>query len=239
MARANARRVVTLEIQRFNPEIDSAPHQQSFQVEADPSDRVLDLLNRIKWFQDGTLAFRRSCGQGICGSDAMCINGRNRLACKVLVKNLGEHISVRPLPGFRVIKDLVVDLRPFFQHYIEVMPYLINDERPPATERLQSPEERARYDDTTKCILCAACTGACPPFWANGRFIGPAALVNAHRFIFDSRDRGRAERLAILNQRFGAWGCRDVGNCTEACPRGIQVQDAIDQCKRAILAELT
>src|SRR5579883_2336951 len=182
---ARPRRTIKLQIERYNPDVDPAPHDEVYEVESDPSDRVLDLLNRIKWFQDGTLTYRRSCGHGICGSDAMRINGQNRLACKTLVKNLGERVTVQPLIGLKVIKDLVVDQRPFFDHYDEIMPYLINDERPPATERLQTPEERALYDDTTKCILCAACTAACPPFWANGRFIGPAALVNAHRFIFD------------------------------------------------------
>ncbi|HVC35477.1 MAG TPA: succinate dehydrogenase iron-sulfur subunit [Chloroflexota bacterium] len=231
------RRAVKLKIERFNPDVDLAPHDETYAVGADPSDRVLDLLNQIKWYQDGTLTFRRSCAQGICGSDAMRINGRNRLACKVLVKNMGDEITIRPLLGLTVIKDLVVDLKPFFAHYAEVLPYLINDERPPATERLQSPEERARYDDTTKCILCAACTTACPPFWANGKFVGPASIVNAHRFIFDSRDHGAAERLAILNERWGVWRCRVVFNCTDACPRGIAVTDAIAQCKRAILTE--
>jgi len=226
---------VTLRIERFNPEVDSAPHDATYILEAAPTDRVLDLLNQIKWFQDGSLTFRRSCGQGICGSDAMRINGRNRLACKTLVKEVGKPIDIRPLLGFQVLKDLVVDLEPFFAHYAEMLPFLINDERPPHRERIQSPEQRARFDDTTKCILCAACTGACPPFWANGRFIGPAALVNAHRFIFDSRDTATAERLEILNRRFGAWGCRVVFNCTDACPRGIKVTDAIEEAKRAIL----
>src|SRR5579884_2528990 len=233
----HTKKTVTVQIERFNPDVDSAPHDETYEVEADESDRVLDLLNRIKWYQDGTLTFRRSCGQGICGSDAMRINGRNRLACKVLVKDLGSHIRLQPLVGLTVVKDLVVDLTPFFAHYAEVLPYLINDERPPATERLQSPAERERYDDTTKCILCAACTTACPPFWANGKFVGPAAIVNAHRFIFDSRDRGASQRLAILNSRWGVWRCRIVFNCTDACPRGIQITDAIEQCKRAILTE--
>jgi len=228
---------VTLRIQRFDPTVDRKPRQVTYVVEAEPTDRVLDLLNRIKWYQDGTLTYRRSCMQGICGSDAMVINGRNRLACKTLVKDVPQPIVVAPLLGLRVIKDLVVDLDPFFAHFEEVLPYLINHERPPERERLQLPAERARYDDTTKCILCAACTAACPLFWANGRFIGPQAIVMAHRFVFDSRDQGKAERLAVLNDRFGAWGCRDVGNCTEVCPRGIQVQDAIDQCKREVLLD--
>jgi succinate dehydrogenase / fumarate reductase iron-sulfur subunit len=224
-----------LTVERFDPTLDPRPHDQAYDVEAEPTDRVLDLLNRVKWYQDGTLAYRRSCTQGICGSDAMRINGRNRLACKVLVSKIGSSVEVRPMLGLNVIKDLVVDLDPFFAHYAEVLPWLMNDERPPATERRQTPAERERYDDTTKCILCAACTTACPPFWANGRFVGPAAIVNAHRFIFDSRDRGRTQRLDVLNERWGVWRCRVVFNCTDACPRGIAITDAIEQCKRALL----
>ena len=148
-------------------------------------------------------------------------------------------IQVEPILGLPVLKDLVVDMEPFFAHYRQVMPYFVNDTPLPANgrERLQSQEDRLKFDDTTKCILCAACTAACPLFWANGRFIGPQAIVMAHRFVFDSRDQGKAERLAVLNARFGAWGCRDVGNCTEVCPRGIQIQDAIDQCKREVLLD--
>ncbi|WP_448575956.1 succinate dehydrogenase iron-sulfur subunit [Thermomicrobium sp.] len=227
---------VTLRIQRFNPETDTKPYYREYTVEVEPTDRVLDALNYVKWYQDGSLTFRRSCAHGVCGSDAMRINGRNRLACKVLIKDLGPKITIEPLLGFRVIRDLVVDMEPFFAQYRTVMPYLINDEPPPVRERLQSPEERALYDDTTKCILCACCTAACPIFWTN-EWLGPAAIVNAHRFLFDSRDRATEERLAILNQRFGVWRCRTIFNCTEACPRGIQVTNAIEQVKRRILFE--
>jgi succinate dehydrogenase / fumarate reductase iron-sulfur subunit len=203
-------------------------------VEADPNDQVLDLLNRVKWTQDGSLSYRRSCGHGICGSDAMRINGRNRLACKVLVKDVGSEIRVEPLLGLAVVKDLIVNMRPFFDHYRSVMPYLVNDEPAPQTERLQSAQERARFDDTTKCILCAACTTSCPSFWADGEYVGPAAIVQAHRFIFDSRDRAAAERLKILNEQMGVWRCRTIFNCTEACPREIQVTQAIGEVKKAI-----
>jgi len=227
---------VKVKILRFNPETDKRPHYQTFRVEAEPTDRVLDLLEKIKGYQDGSLAFRRSCAHGICGSDAMRINGVNRLACKTLVKDVGKGtITVEPLLGLPLIKDLIVDMEPFFEHYESVMPYLINDEPPPLKERLQSPEERERFDDTTKCILCAACTTSCPSFWANGAYIGPAAIVNAHRFIFDSRDRGAAERLAVLNARSGVWRCRTIFNCVEACPRGIDVTRAIAEVKRALL----
>ncbi len=226
---------VTLKIFRYNPEKDRKPHYDTFTVEAHPTDRVLDLLEYIKGHLDGSLTFRRSCAHGICGSDAMRINGRNRLACKVLVKDLGgQKVTVEPILGLKVIKDLVVDMEPFFEHYRSVMPYLVNDEPPPLQERLQSPEERARFDDTTKCILCACCTTACPSFWASDKYVGPAAIVAAHRFIFDSRDRAAAERLKILSSQFGVFRCHTIFNCTDACPREIQVTQAIGEVKRAI-----
>jgi len=225
---------VVLRIRRYNPETDARPHFETYRVEAESTDQVLDLLNKVKWELDGTLAYRRSCGHGICGSDAMRINGVNRLACKVLVRDVGARITVEPLLGMKVIKDLVVDLEPFFEHYRSVMPYLVNDEPAPVTERPQSPEERARFDDTTKCILCAACTTACPSFWASGQYVGPAAIVQAHRFVFDSRDRAGAERLQRLNDRMGVWRCHDIFNCTEACPREIEITKAIGEVKMAI-----
>ncbi len=225
---------VTLRIRRFNPETDARPHLETYPVEADPNDQVLDLLNRVKWYQDGTLAYRRSCGHGICGSDAMRINGVNHLACKVLVKTLGDQIIVEPLLGLRVVKDLIVDMEPFFEHYRSVLPFLVNDEPAPERERLQSPAERARFDDTTKCILCAACTTSCPSFWADDEYVGPAAIVQAHRFVFDSRDRAAPERLRILADQMGVWRCRTAFNCTAACPRDIHVTQAIAEVKKAI-----
>lgn len=226
---------VRFKIKRFDPDRQPKPYWAEYDVEVDPTDRVLDGLNHIKWYRDGTLTFRRSCAHGICGSDAMRINGRNRLACKILVKQIGNHITVEPLLGFRVIKDLVVDMEPFFQKYREIKPYLINNDPPPATERLQSPEQRAVFDDTTKCILCAACTTACPPFWGNPDYVGPASLVQAHRFIFDSRDQGAQERLQLLNQRDGVWRCRTVFNCNDACPRDIDITKAIGEIKKTLL----
>jgi succinate dehydrogenase / fumarate reductase iron-sulfur subunit len=226
---------VTLKVRRFNPETDSAPHYETYQVPANPMDRVLDLLHYVKWNIDGSLTFRRSCAHGICGSDAMLINGANRLACKVLVREVGDQITVEALRGLPLAKDLVVDMEPFFRSYRSVLPYLINDEPAPDKERRQSPEERARYDDTTKCILCAACTTSCPVFWADEEYFGPAAIVNAHRFIFDSRDRGAAQRLEVLNDKEGVWRCRTTFNCTDACPRGIKVTQAIQEAKRALL----
>ncbi len=226
---------VELRIKRFDPEKDQKPRWADYQVEVEPTDRLLDALHYVKWYQDGSLTFRRSCAHGICGSDCMLINGVNRLACKVLVKDLGRRITVEPMRGYPVVKDLVVDMEKFFAAYRAVKPYLINDEPAGPRERLQSPAERERYDDTTKCILCGACTTSCPSFWANDDYIGPAAIVQAHRFIFDSRDRGAAERLEVLNQREGVWRCRTIFNCTDACPRDIEVTRAIQEVKRAIL----
>lgn len=226
----------TLKIYRFNPETDTEPHYDTFTVEGEPEDRVLDLLEKVRDDYDGTLGFRRSCAHGVCGSDAMRINGRNYLACKVLVKDLGSNqITIEPMLGLPVLKDLIVDMEPFFQQYREVLPYLVNDEEPvDGKERLQTPEQRERFDDTTKCILCAACTTSCPVYWSNGRYQGPAAIVNAHRFIFDSRDRAAEPRLAVLARQTGVWSCRTAFNCTEACPRDIKVTQAIAEVKRAI-----
>ena len=171
---------VTLKIFRYNPEVDKKPHYESYKVEAEPTDRVLDLLEYVKSYHDGTLSFRRSCAHGVCGSDAMRINGLNRLACKVLIKELGaKKITIEPILGMRVIKDLIVDMEPFFENYRAVMPYFVNDEPPPKRERLQSQEQRERFDDTTKCILCASCTTSCPSFWVNEKYLGPAAIVTA------------------------------------------------------------
>ncbi|MFQ5615539.1 MAG: succinate dehydrogenase iron-sulfur subunit [Anaerolineales bacterium] len=228
---------VTLKILRYNSEKDSKPHYETYTLEAAPTDRILDLLEYVKGYQDGSLTFRRSCAHGVCGSDAIRINGRNVLACKVLVQDLGTtNITVEPILGLKILKDLVVDMEPFFDQYRSALPYFVNDDPPPdGKEHLQTPEERDRFDDTTKCILCAACTTSCPSFWANDQYIGPAAIVNAHRFIFDSRDQGAAERLQILNEQMGVWRCRTAFNCTEACPREIHVTQAIAEVKRVIL----
>jgi succinate dehydrogenase / fumarate reductase iron-sulfur subunit len=229
-------RKLTVKIKRYDPEKDDSPHWEQFTAEADPTDRVLDVLLNVKWNQDETLGLRRSCAHGVCGSDAMRINGVNALACKLLVKSLPtDTIKVEPILGLPVIKDLIVDMRPFFDHYESIQPYLINDEPPPRTERIQSPEERARFDDGTKCILCACCTTACPPFWGDVKYVGPAAIVIAHRFIFDSRDRAAIDRLDILNDTEGVWRCRTVFNCTNACPRDIKITQRIQEVKRALL----
>ncbi|MEY2569447.1 MAG: succinate dehydrogenase / fumarate reductase, iron-sulfur subunit [Actinomycetota bacterium] len=228
---------VTLKVKRYDPEKDRKPYWQEFEVEVEETDRVLDALHKARWEHDGSLAFRRSCAHGVCGSDAMVINGANALACIELVKDVGHKITLEAIRGLPVIKDLVVDMEPFFAQYRAVLPYLINNDDPGYRERLQSSEDRERFDDTTKCILCAACTTSCPVYWGNDTYVGPAAIVNAHRFIFDSRDQGSAQRLDILNEKSGVWRCRTAVNCSEACPRGIKVTQAIQEVKRAILLD--
>ena len=233
---------VTFKILRYNPEKDTEPHFEEYRFEAHQNMTVLDCLHKIKWEHDGSLSFRRSCAHGICGSDAMRINGVNRLACKVLMRDLlprkaGKQltITIEPIRGLPVEKDLVVNMEPFFDAYRAIKPYLMTTGNEPTRERIQSQTDRHRYDDTTKCILCACCTTSCPVYWSEGSYFGPAAIVNAHRFIFDSRDEGAAERLDILNEVDGVWRCRTTFNCTESCPRGIQVTQAIQEVKRALM----
>jgi succinate dehydrogenase / fumarate reductase iron-sulfur subunit len=227
---------VELRVKRYDPERDTKPHWQTFNVSVKAfRSVVLDALHAAKWDHDGTLTFRRSCAHGVCGSDAMVINGANALACQALIEDYGGVITVEAIRGLPVIKDLVVDMEPFFAQYRSVLPFLINHDDPGYKERTQSAEERERFDDTTKCILCAACTTSCPVYWGNSQYVGPAAIVNAHRFVFDSRDQAAEERLDILNQRSGVWRCRTAFNCSEACPRGIKVTQAIEEVKRAIL----
>ncbi len=226
---------IQLKIFRYQPEKSDQPYYDTFQVEAKPEDRVLDLLEYVRGDLDGTLTFRRSCAHGVCGSDAMRINGKNYLACKVLVKDLPEgEITIEPILGLKVLRDLIVDMGPFFDQYKRIMPYLINDEPAPEKERLQTPEQRLLIEDTTKCILCAACTTSCPSYWANNHYVGPAAIVNAHRWIYDSRDRGAAQRLKVMGSPDGVWRCRTVFNCTLACPREIKITNAIADVKNTL-----
>ena len=229
---------ITLRIRRFIPEQDAEPHWEDYRVEVNGMNRVLDALHKVKWEIDGSLTFRRSCAHGVCGSDAMRINGRNRLACKTLIKDVNPEkpITIEALKALPLLKDLVVDMEPFFDSFKEVMPFFVTKTQDPTRERLQSRAERARFEDTTKCILCAACTSSCPVFWADGQYFGPSAIVNAHRFIFDSRDEATDERLQILNDKNGVWRCRTTFNCTEACPRGIEITKAIAEVKRALLS---
>ncbi len=223
---------VSVRIRRYDPEGGKGAYWGAFELDVAGSDRVLDVLNQIKWELDGSLTYRRSCAHGVCGSDAMRINGFNRLACKTLVRDLGSAMTVEPLGAFRVLKDLVVDMEPFFEEYRAIRPYLIDDGNPPSHERQQSPEERALIDDTTKCILCAACTSSCPVFWTNGRYVGPAAIVNAHRFVFDSRDTRPDAHLESMSAPNGVWRCRKAYNCTDCCPRGIEITRHIIEVQR-------
>jgi succinate dehydrogenase / fumarate reductase iron-sulfur subunit len=228
---------ITVKIFRYNPEKDKRGHYETYKVEGTENERVLDLLEHIKGYHDGTLSFRRSCAHGVCGSDAVRINGRNMLACKTLVRDVGDKITVEPILGLKIVKDLIVDMEPFFNNYKAVLPYFINDSPLPENgrERLQSPEARARFDETTKCILCACCTTSCPSYWANGNYYGPAAIVAAHRFIFDDRDEAASERLHILSETDGIARCHTAYNCTEACPREIKITKAIGEVKLAMV----
>ncbi|MCK6528336.1 succinate dehydrogenase iron-sulfur subunit [Myxococcota bacterium] len=224
---------VSFEILRFDPSRDSSPRYQTYRVEAEPNSRILDVLNTIKWEQDGTLTYRRSCAHGVCGSDAVVINGKNGLACQQLLKNYGgrTRFRIEPLPAFRVIKDLVVDMEPFFRHYERIKPYFVNEKPPPETERLQDPVDREAIDDATKCILCGACTGSCPSFWSNQQYLGPAALLKAFRFVFDTRDTATDERLKVVNDQDGLWRCHTIFNCNACCPKEIDITDAISRLK--------
>jgi succinate dehydrogenase / fumarate reductase iron-sulfur subunit len=219
-------------IWRFDPGKDARPRLQDYEVRLEPSDRkVLDALERLR-AQDDSIAYRRSCREGVCGSDAMNINGRNALACITPLEALREPVTLAPLPGFPVIRDLVVDMTLFFRHYHEIRPYLVNDEPPPERERLQSPEERERLNGLYECILCACCSSFCPSQWWNPeKFIGPAGLLQAERFIVDSRDRATAERLAFLDDVYRLYRCRTIMNCTEVCPKGLSPARAIEQIK--------
>lgn len=235
---------VVIRIKRQNPEVKGKekPYWESFTLDnVEPTDRLLEMLHRLKWEQDGTITLRRSCAHGVCGSDAMRINGVNALACKVLMKDVGEFVTVEPILGLPVVKDLVVDMEPFFDHYRAIMPFFVNNDPVPENgrERLQSAEDREAFDDSTKCILCACCTTSCPSYWANGKYVGPAAIVQAHRFIFDTRDHAAQDRLNALAEPNGVWRCRTVYNCTPACPREIKVTKAIGEVKLAIMRGTT
>lgn len=226
---------LTLRILRFDPERDKASHFESYSVTADPSERILDCLNRVKWEQDGTLGYRMSCGHGVCGSDAVVINGRCALACQSLVKNFGQgHVTLEPLPGFRVLKDLIVDMEPFFEKVRLVRPYLVAASPPPEKERLQDEAHRSRVDEAIRCILCACCQGACPVTKESERFLGPAPLVWAFRYIFDDRDEAYLERLQSIDQPDGARACLNHFECTRVCPKEIPITKSINVLKREI-----
>ena len=228
--------IVKMKIFRFDPQKDKEPYYQSYEVEADPMDRLLDCLNRIRWELDPTLSYRWSCGHGICGSDGMRINGICGLACQKLVKTFKEEILIEPLPVFKVVKDLIVDLDPFFEKYNSIKPYLITPSSPPEKERSQSPEQQRLFEEAIRCILCACCTASCPINQSpeTGTYVGPAALVRAFRYLFDSRDEAAEERIALLDHKDGAWGCQTLWKCTEVCPKEIPVTKQIGQIKKRI-----
>lgn len=227
----------TFRVFRFNPEEDKEPSYREYQVECPKGFTVLDALNEIKWHQDGCLSYRRSCRHGICGSCAMTINGKNNLACESQVDNLKGVIWVEPLRSFPVIKDLIVDMDAFYERYRRVKPYFIAGTPPTDKERLQSPEERRLLDGSYECILCGCCTSSCPSYWADKDFLGPAALLKAYRFIFDSRDQGTEERLVILDNKHGVWRCHTIFNCQEACPKGLNPTWAIGKLKQKVIRE--
>jgi succinate dehydrogenase / fumarate reductase iron-sulfur subunit len=229
---------IVLRIRRFHPETDPAPHDGEYTLDIEPTATILDALIRVKSEQDGSLSFRRSCAHGVCGSDAMVIAGVERLACKTLVREVakeeGSVVTVEPLKHMSVQNDLMVDQREFFKSYRAVKPFMINEEPSGGRERIQSPSEHAAFDEATSCILCGACYSSCPVFEKSPAYLGPAALLNAARFVFDSRDRGLADRMAVLDGPDGVWGCENHFSCTRVCPRGIKVTKSINATKRKI-----
>ncbi|MGB0712966.1 MAG: succinate dehydrogenase iron-sulfur subunit [Gammaproteobacteria bacterium] len=221
-------------VYRYDPAKDSEPYMQDYEIETSHGTMLLDALLDIK-AQDETLSFRRSCGEGVCGSDGMNINGRNGLACLTRVADLKEPVEVRPLPGQPVIRDLVIDQNPFFNQYKAAKPYLITKDADPEKERLQSPEDRDKLDGLYECILCACCSTSCPSFWWNPeKFMGPAALLQASRFVQDSRDQATEERLDMMNDAYKLFRCHTIMNCVEVCPKGLNPTKAIGEIKKVM-----
>lgn len=219
-------------IKRFDPERDLSPRWEEFIVEMEPTERALDGLIKIKDNLDGSLTFRKSCAHGICGSCAMKINGKNGLICQTIIKDMPETITLEPLQAFPVIKDLVVDMEPFFGKNELVLPYLINNEPPPERERLQNPEDQENILQSITCIMCGCCTSSCPSYWADKKYLGPSAIVKAYRFIFDTRDRASEERLKKIIHEHGLWRCHSIYNCVEVCPKEIDITGHISKLKR-------
>ncbi|MEE9547899.1 MAG: succinate dehydrogenase iron-sulfur subunit [Nitrosomonadaceae bacterium] len=219
-------------IYRYDPDKDEKPYMQEYDIVLEPADKMLlDALIRIKVVDD-SLSLRRSCREGVCGSDGMNINGRNGLACITPISELKEPVELRPLPGLPVIRDLIVDMTQFFKQYHSIKPYLINNDPPPETERLQSPEERAELDGVYECVLCACCSTACPSFWWNpDKYVGPAALLQAYRFLADSRDQATAERLDNLEDPYRLFRCHSIMNCVDTCPKELNPTKAINKIK--------
>jgi len=221
---------------RYDPDTDAQPYMKDYEVELEPTDRMLlDALVRIKE-QDDSLSLRRSCREGVCGSDAMNINGKNGLACLTKLVELKEPVELRPLPGLPVIRDLIVDMTQFFKQYHSIKPYLVNEQTPPETERLQSPKDREQLDGLYECILCACCSTSCPSFWWNpDKFVGPAGLLQAYRFIADSRDHDTAARLDNLEDPYRLFRCHTIINCVDVCPKGLNPTQAIGKIKEMML----
>lgn len=235
-------KTIEFSIYRYNPEVDDKPYMASYVLEhtggSDPM--LLTLLERLKCEQDNSLSFRRSCREGVCGSDGMNVNGLNTLACIMPLSKLGKKIIVRPLPGFPVVRDLVVDMSQFYKQYEKIEPYLKNDSNPPAAERLQTPKEREQLDGLYECILCACCTSSCPSYWWNpDKFIGPAGLLQARRFLADSRDTSTEERLSNLVDPFSVFRCRTIMNCAVVCPKGLNPTKAIAKIRGQMLERQT
>lgn len=236
-------RILSLSLYRYNPEVDEKPYMKDYEiaipVKSDPM--LLTLLERLKAEQDVTISYRRSCREGVCGSDGMNINGKNGLACITSLSQLKtDNIVIRPLPGFPVVRDLVVDLSQFYQQYERIEPYLQNSDVAPARERLQSPEERSKLDGLYECILCACCTSSCPSFWWNPeKFVGPAGLLQARRFLADSRDDATLHRLDKLKDPFSVFRCRSIMNCANVCPKGLNPTQAISDIRKQMLSEET
>ncbi|WP_019140113.1 succinate dehydrogenase iron-sulfur subunit [Noviherbaspirillum massiliense] len=230
-------RTVHLEIYRYDPDTDERPYMRKYEVQLGHQEKMLlDVLMRIKAEVDDTLSFRRSCREGICGSDAMNINGKNGLACITNLNEVKHPIVLKPLPGLPVVRDLIVDFTNFFKQYHSIKPYLINDTPPPEKERLQFPEERALLDGLYECILCACCSSSCPTFWWNpDKFVGPAGLLQAYRFIADSRDEATKERLDNLDDAYRLFRCRTIMNCADVCPKGLNPAAAISEIRTMLL----
>lgn len=235
---SNPSRRMTFSVYRFDEQSGRPPAMQEFTLDISrvKGAMLLNALETLKEIQDPTLSFRRSCGEGVCGSDGMNINGKNGLACITKLHELPNRVELRPLPGFPVIRDLIVDMEPFFDQYKKVKPYLQNKNPSPAAERLQSPEERAKLDGLYECILCACCTSSCPSYWWNpDKFIGPAGLLGAYRFIADSRDTQTHERLEALKDPYSAFRCHTIMNCADVCPKGLNPSEAIAKIRREML----
>ena len=225
----------TFKIFRYDPKKDSEPRYQEYRVKTEPTDKILDCLNSIRWNHDQSLAFRMSCAHGVCGSDAMRINGVCTLACRQLIKDYSEElIVIKPLPNFPVLKDLIVDFSSFFEKYRAILPYLMSQLPAPEKERLQIPEEHMAFDEAIRCILCGCCTAACPISAKNDQFLGPAALLRAFRYLFDSRDIQGIKRMELLDNDNRIWGCKAHGKCTEVCPKEIQVMQSLGRVKKQI-----